>query len=171
MSQELRYLDAGEVDSISEKLSEVLVRINRSAAVVKGGRRFSFSALSVTGDKRGIVGYGFGKSRQVPGAIDKAARDGRKHLMRVPITNTGTIPHEVEAWYCGSMVRLIPASPGTGIIACPSVRAVCEMSGIKDILSKCYGSTNPVNLVKASLVALSNLRTSEQVAQLRGVQI
>jgi len=91
--------------------------------------------------------------------------------MRVPITNTRTIPHAVEAWYCGSMVRLIPASPGTGIIACPSVRAVCEMSGIKDILSKCYGSTNPVNLVKASLVALSNLRTSEQVAQLRGVQI
>ncbi len=92
--------------------------------------------------------------------------------MRVPLSNTRTIPHEVEAWYCGSMVRLIPASPGTGIIACPSVRAVCEMSGIKDILTKCYGSTNPVNLVKATLRgALAICRTSEQVAQLRGVQI
>jgi len=166
----MRFLDGMEVETI-DNIAESLVKVNRSAAVVKGGRRFSFSALSISGNKAGIVGYGFGKSRQVPGAIEKAARDGRKHLMRVPITNTGTIPHEVEAWYCGSMVRLIPASPGTGIIACPSVRAVCEMSGIKDILSKCYGSTNPVNLVKASLVALSNLRTSEQVAQLRGVQL
>ena len=170
MKPRIRYLDGLEVEGLQD-LGETLIKVNRSAAVVKGGRRFSFSALSVTGDKKGIVGYGFGKSRQVPGAIDKAARDGRKHLMRVPLTKSNTIPHEVEAWYCGPMVRLIPASPGTGIIACPSVRAVCEMSGIKDILSKCYGSTNPVNLVKASLVALSNLRTAEQVAQLRGVQI
>lgn len=170
MKPRIRYLDGLEVEGLQD-LGETLIKVNRSAAVVKGGRRFSFSALSVTGDKKGIVGYGFGKSRQVPGAIEKAARDGRKHLLRVPLTKSNTIPHEVEAWYCGSMVRLIPASPGTGIIACPSVRAVCEMAGIKDILTKCYGSTNPVNLVKASLAALASLRTSEEVAQLRGVQI
>ena len=152
-------------------LAESLVKVNRSAAVVKGGRRFSFSALSVCGNKAGIVGYGFGKARQVPGAIEKAAKDGRKHLMRVPLTTTATIPHEVEGHHCGSMVRLIPASPGTGIIACPSVRAVAEMSGIKDILSKSYGSTNPVNLVKATLHALSQLRTPEGVAALRGIQL
>jgi small subunit ribosomal protein S5 len=170
MKPKIRFIDGIETEGIQD-LGETLIKVNRSAAVVKGGRRFSFSALSVTGDKRGIVGYGFGKSRQVPGAIEKAARDGRKHLMRVPLTRTNTIPHEVQAWYCGSMVRLLPASPGTGIIACPSVRAVMEMSGIKDILSKSYGSTNPINLVKATLVALSMLRTPEQVAQMRGVSL
>jgi small subunit ribosomal protein S5 len=170
MKHKIRYIDGIEVDEI-QGLSETLVKVNRSAAVVKGGRRFSFSALSVCGNKAGIVGYGFSKSRQVPGAIEKAARDGRKHLMRVPLTHSGTIPHDVEGGFCGSMVRLLPASPGTGIIACPSVRAVCEQAGIKDVLSKSYGSTNPINLVKASLAALSQLRTPEMVAELRGVQL
>jgi small subunit ribosomal protein S5 len=170
MKHKIRYIDGIEVDEI-QGLSETLVKVNRSAAVVKGGRRFSFSALSVCGNKAGIVGYGFSKSRQVPGAIEKAARDGRKHLMRVPLTHSGTIPHDVEGGFCGSMVRLLPASPGTGIIACPSVRAVCEQAGIKDVLSKSYGSTNPINLVKASLSALSQLRTPEMVAELRGVQL
>ena len=170
MKQKIRYIDGIEVDEI-QGLSETLVKVNRSAAVVKGGRRFSFSALSVCGNKAGVVGYGFSKSRQVPGAIEKAARDGRKHLIRIPLTHSGTIPHEVEGGYCGSMVRLLPASPGTGIIACPSVRAVCEQAGIKDVLSKSYGSTNPINLVKASLNALSQLRTPEMVAELRGVQL
>jgi small subunit ribosomal protein S5 len=170
MKHKIRYIDGIEVDEI-QGLSETLVKVNRSAAVVKGGRRFSFSALSVCGNKAGIVGYGFSKSRQVPGAIEKAARDGRKHLMRVPLTHSGTIPHDVEGGFCGSMVRLLPASPGTGIIACPSVRAVCEQAGIKDVLSKSYGSTNPINLVKASLNALSQLRTPEMVAELRGVQL
>ena len=170
MKQRPRYLDGMEVEGI-ENLAESLVKVNRSAAVVKGGRRFSFSALSVSGNKAGIVGYGFGKSRQVPGAIEKAARDGRKHLMRVPLTATHTIPHEVEGEWCGSQVRILPAAPGTGIIACPSVRAVAEMAGIKDLLSKCFGSTNPVNLVKATLHALSQLRTPEMVAELRGVEI
>ena len=170
MKSKFDYLDTTEASTI-EGLSEVLIQVNRSAAVVKGGRRFSFAALTVAGNRSGIVGQGFGKARQVPNAIEKATKDARKHMIRVPLTPDGTIPHEVNGQYCGSMVRLIPASPGTGIIACPSVRAVCEMSGIKDILSKCYGSTNPVNLVKASLVALSNLRTAEQVAQLRGVQL
>lgn len=170
MKPRIRYLDGMEVEEINN-LAESLVKVNRSAAVVKGGRRFSFSALSVSGNKEGIVGYGFGKARQVPNAIEKAARDGRKHLMRVPLTKSGTIPHEVEGFYCSAMVRVLPASPGTGIIACPSVRAVCEMAGIKDILTKSYGSTNPINLVKATLHALSQLRTPEQVAQLRGVQL
>jgi small subunit ribosomal protein S5 len=170
MKIKIRYLDGIEVEDLPN-LAETLVKVNRSAAVVKGGRRFSFSALSVCGNKSGIVGYGFGKSRQVPGAIEKAARDGRKHLMRVPLTHNGTIPHEVEGTFCGSKVRLLPASPGTGIIACPSVRAVAEMAGIKDILTKSYGSTNPVNLVKATLTALAHLRTHEAVAELRGVQL
>lgn len=170
MKQRMRFLDGMEVETV-ENLAESLVKVNRSAAVVKGGRRFSFSALSISGNKSGIVGYGFGKSRQVPGAIEKAARDGRKHLMRVPLTKSGTIPHEVEGSWCGSKVRILPASPGTGIIACPSVRAVAEMAGVRDVLTKSFGSTNPVNLVKATLHALSQLRTPEQVAELRGVRI
>ena len=170
MKARMRFLDGMEVETV-ENLAESLVKVNRSAAVVKGGRRFSFSALSISGNKSGIVGYGFGKSRQVPGAIEKAARDGRKHLMRVPLTKSGTIPHEVEGSWCGSKVRILPASPGTGIIACPSVRAVAEMAGVRDVLTKSFGSTNPVNLVKATLHAFSQLRTPEQVAELRGTRI
>ncbi len=170
MKHRLPYLDGIESGEMPN-MAETLVKVNRSAAVVKGGRRFSFSALSVVGNKAGVVGYGFGKARQVPGAIEKAGKDGRKHLMRVPLTPAGTIPHEVEGFFCGSMVRMMPASPGTGLIACQSVRAVAEMSGIKDILTKSYGSTNPINLVKASLHALSKLRTAEAVSRLRGVQV
>src|SRR5258705_9942264 len=107
MKQAIRYIDGVEAEDI-KGLTETLVKVNRSAAVVKGGRRFSFSALSVSGNKSGIVGYGFGKARQVPGAIEKAARDGRKHLMRVPLTRTGTIPHETEGFYCSAMVRMLP---------------------------------------------------------------
>ncbi|MFM7297775.1 MAG: ribosomal protein S5, partial [Planctomycetota bacterium] len=118
----IRYLDIREVEQLST-LSEVLVRINRCAVVVKGGRRFSFAALQVCGNRDGVVGLGYGKGPQVPGALDKAARDGRKHLIRVPVTDGGTIPHEVEATFGASRVRLIPASPGTGIIAGASVRA------------------------------------------------
>ena len=165
-----RYLDVSEVEQLAT-LSEVLVRVNRSAAVVKGGRRFSFSALSVSGNREGVVGLGYGKSRQVPGAIEKAARDARKHLLRIPRTDGDSIPHEVEATYCSSRVRLSPAAPGTGIIAGASVRAVCEMAGIKNILTKVYGSTNPINVVKAALHALSELRTPEDVAELRGVTL
>lgn len=170
MVQTLRYLDAAEVDQLST-LSEVLVRINRSAAVVKGGRRFSFSALSVSGNRSGVVGLGYGKGRQVPSAIEKAARDARKHLMHVPLTADGTIAHTVEAAFGATRVRLVPASPGTGIIAGAGVRAVCEMAGIKNILTKVYGSTNPINVVKAALQALSELRTPEDVAALRGVAL
>jgi len=166
----IRYLDIREVEQLST-LSEVLVRINRCAVVVKGGRRFSFAALQVCGNRDGVVGLGYGKGPQVPGALDKAARDGRKHLIRVPVTDGGTIPHEVEATFGASRVRLIPASPGTGIIAGASVRAVCEMAGIKNVLTKSYGSTNPVNAVKAALAALAQLRTRETIRDLRGVEV
>jgi small subunit ribosomal protein S5 len=170
MKTRFDYLDTTEA-SMLEGLSEVLIQVNRSAAVVKGGRRFSFAALTVAGNRAGIVGQGFGKARQVPNAIEKATKDARKHMIRVPLTPDGTIPHEVNGRYCGSMVRLIPAAPGTGVIAGSSVRAVCEMAGVKNILSKAYGSTNPVNLVKATFHALTLLRTKEQVAALRGVEI
>jgi small subunit ribosomal protein S5 len=170
MKSKFDYLDTTEASQIVG-LSEVLIQVNRSAAVVKGGRRFSFAALTVAGNRSGVVGQGFGKARQVPNAIEKATKDARKHMIRVPVTNDGSIPHEVNGRYCGSMVRLIPAAPGTGVIAGASVRAVCEMAGIKNILTKAYGSTNPVNVVKATFHALTQLRTREQVAQLRGIEI
>lgn len=169
MKAKLTYLDTAESAEL-EAITEILLKINRSAAVVKGGRRFSFSALSVAGNRGGVVGYGFGKARQVPAAIEKAAKDARKHMMRVPLTSENTIHHEVTGRHCGSTVRLLPASPGTGIIAGASVRAVCEMAGIKNILTKAYGSTNPMNLVKASFHALSQIRTPDEVATLRGVE-
>ena len=170
MKTKLTYLDTGESAEL-EGVTEMLVKINRSAAVVKGGRRFSFSALSIAGNRDGVVGHGFGKARQVPAAIEKAAKDARKHLMRVPLVNGGTVPHEVTGRFCGSMIRLLPASPGTGIIAGASIRAVCEMAGVKNILTKCYGSTNPINVIKATFHALSQLRTQEQVAELREVEL
>ena len=114
---------------------------------------------------------GFGKASQVPSAIEKAAKDGRKHLMRVPVTDAGSIPHEVTGYFRGAHVRLIPASDGTGLTAGQSVRAVCEMGGIRNILSKSFGSSNPMNLVKATLLALGQLRTAEEVAALRGVEL
>jgi len=170
MKTKFNYLDTTEA-SLLEGLSEILIQVNRSASVVKGGRRFSFAALTVAGNRGGTVGQGFGKARQVPNAIEKATKDARKHMIQVPLTKDGTIPHEVNGRYCGSMVRLIPAAPGTGVIAGTSVRAVCEMAGVKNVLTKAYGSTNPVNLVKATFHALIQLRTREQVAALRGVDI
>ena len=170
MKAKFKYLDTAEAMEV-ENISEVLVKINRSAAVVKGGRRFSFSALSIAGNRGGIVGHGFGKARQVPAAIEKAAKDARKHLIRVPLNQDGTIPHEVTGRYCGAVIRMLPASAGTGIIAGASVRSVCEMAGVKNILTKSYGSTNPANLVKATFHALDQLRTPEQIAELRGVSL
>ena len=118
MKRKIEYLDSITVDELGE-LTETLVKVNRSAAVVKGGRRFSFSALSVVGDRKSVVGYGFGKARQVPNAIEKAAKDGRKHLQTVPVTEEGSIPHEVTGRFCGAVIRMLPASAGTGIIAGP----------------------------------------------------
>ncbi len=163
------FIDRGEAERLGE-LKEERIKVNRSAKVVKGGRRFSFSALTVVGNQDGIVGYGFGKAKEIPGAMQKAFKDGRKHLIRVPRVGS-TIPHEVEGDFCASKVRLVPASPGTGIIAGGTVRAVLELAGVKDILTKAYGSTNPTNLVKATIVALSSLRTKEQIEELRGVKV
>ncbi|MFT7516368.1 MAG: small subunit ribosomal protein S5 [Myxococcota bacterium] len=163
------FLDRTDAEKLGE-LKEERVKVNRSAKVVKGGRRFSFSALTVVGNQDGIVGFGFGKAQEIPAAMQKAFKDGRRQLIRVPRVGS-TIPHEIEGIYCSSKVRLIPASPGTGIIAGGTVRAVLELAGIHDVLTKSYGSTNPTNLVKATIVALGALRTKEQIAELRGVEL
>jgi len=151
-------------------LSETVVKINRCAAVVKGGRRFSFSALVTVGDQAGVVGFGFGKAKQVPSAVEKAVKDGRKRLVRVPVVAT-TIPHNVTGKYCSTKVILIPAAPGTGVIASAQVRAVIEAAGIRDILTKVYGSTNPINVVKATFDGLAQLRTVRDAERTRGVKI
>lgn len=167
--QNYQFLDRNSADALGE-LKEERVKVNRSAKVVKGGRRFAFSALTVVGNQDGVVGFGFGKAKEIPAAMQKAFKDGRKHLIRVPRVGT-TIPHEVEGRYCSSHVRLIPAAAGTGIIAGGTVRAVLELAGVKDVLSKSFGSTNPMNLVKATMDGLAQLRTKEQIAEVRGVEL
>lgn len=159
-----------ERESRSALYKEDVVRINRCAKVVAGGKRFSFSAFIVLGDGKGKVGMGMGKAKEVASAIDKAVRNGEKHVAVYPVIN-GTIPHEVEGRYGSSKVRLIPAAPGTGVIAGKSVRAVLEKLGVHDILTKAYGNHNPMNLVRATLDALARLRTREQYHVLRGVEL
>ncbi len=149
---------------------ERVIQIRRCACVVKGGRRFSFAALVVTGDSNGRVGYGYGKAIEVPLAVEKATKQSNRTQMSVPIVGT-TIPHQVLGEYRASKVLLLPAKPGTGVIAGHCVRSVVEAAGITDILTKAYGSTNPLNLVKATLDALKKLRTREQIERLRGVSL
>jgi small subunit ribosomal protein S5 len=144
--------------------------VNRTAAVVKGGRRFSFTAIVVAGDRSGRVGIGYAKAREVPQAVEKASKEARRTLAFVPLRGT-TIPHEIIGRCGASRVFLRPAAPGTGVIAGSSVRAVLELAGIRDILTKAYGSTNPINLVKATFDAVTHLRSKAQVAALRGVEI
>jgi small subunit ribosomal protein S5 len=154
----------------SKNFTEDVVRINRCAKVVKGGKRFSFAAFIVLGDGKAKVGWGKGKAKEVASSIDKAVRDGEKNVKVYPIIN-GTIPHEVEGRYGSARVRLMPASDGTGVIAGRSVRAVLEKVGVRNILTKAYGNHNPVNLIRATLDALSQLRTREQYMELRGVTL
>lgn len=149
---------------------EKVIQIRRCACVVKGGRRFSFTALIVLGDKRGKVGWGYGKAAEVPQAVEKAVKGTPRTTLKVPVVGT-TIPHTVEGRYGASRVVLIPAAPGTGVIAGNTVRAVVESVGIQDILSKSRGSTNPMNLVRATMDALKKLRTRDETARLRGVEL
>jgi small subunit ribosomal protein S5 len=147
-----------------------VIKINRCAKVVKGGRRFSFSALVVIGNRKGKVGVGFGKANEVPSAVEKAVKDAHKNL--VPVSLKGnSIPHEIKGRFGASTVVLLPASPGTGIIAGAAVRAVAELAGVKDILTKSLGSNNPVNLVKATLKGFTDLKNVEEVEHVRGIGI
>jgi small subunit ribosomal protein S5 len=152
------------------ELVDKVVKIRRCAAVVKGGRRFSFSAMVVVGNGRGKVGWGHGKANEVPPAVEKAVKDGTRNMIEISLDGP-TIPHAVEGRFGAAHVVLVPARPGTGVKAGSSVRAVCEAAGIHDILTKSFGSTNPANLVKAAIDALNGLRARQDIERLRGVTL
>ena len=165
-----RDRDRGQSDG---QYKDFVVKIRRSACVVKGGRRFSFNALVVVGDKRGRVAYGYGKANEVPPSVEKAIKEGEGNIQRTKrISLRGdTIPHRVVGKYGASRVILVPAGPGTGVKAGPGVREVLQACGVTNILTKVHGSTNPLNLVKATIQGLLQLRTKEEVVRLRGVAI
>jgi small subunit ribosomal protein S5 len=149
---------------------ERVVKIRRCAAVVKGGRRFSFAAMTVVGDGNGKVGWGYGKANEVPPSVEKANKQAGRQMVQVNIVD-GTIPHTVQGHYGAGRVILVPAGAGTGIIAGQAVRAVCEAAGLKNILTKSYGTSNPITLVKATFDALAQLRTRQDTERLRGVSL
>lgn len=151
----------------SRKIESTTIGVYRTSATVKGGRRFSFGALVVVGDRNGKVGFGYAKGKEVPQAIEKAQKDGQKKLIGMPRNGT-TIHHEVQGRFSSASVRLIPAAPGTGVVAGTVVRAVLELAGISDCITKCFGNTNPVNVLKAVFDAISQFRTPAQISALRG---
>lgn len=159
-----------ETTEASKAIESTTVGIYRTATVVKGGRRFSFSAMVVMGDRQGGVGLGYGKGRGVPVAIEKAEKNARKAMVKVTLKE-GTLPHPVTGKFGASSVKLIPAAPGTGVIAGGTVRAVLEMVGVRDCLTKAYGSTNQKNLCKAVIAGLGQLRSKDQIAELRSVEV
>ena len=169
MARERESRDRDRQDGLEDRV----VKIRRCAAVVKGGRRFSFNALVVVGDRRGRVAWGYGKANEVPPAVEKASKDAQETLKRQKkIQLKGeTIPHRIVGKFGGSRVILVPAGPGTGVKAGPGVRDVLEACGVRNILTKTHGSTNPINLVKATIEGLLLLRTREKVAELRGVAL
>jgi small subunit ribosomal protein S5 len=167
------FVMARDREPRQDGLEERVVKIRRCAAVVKGGRRFSFNALVVVGDRHGRVSWGYGKANEVPPAVEKAVKDAQETMKRqkkIPLRGE-TIPHRVIGQFGGSRVILVPAGPGTGVKAGPGVRDVLEACGIHNILTKTHGSTNPINLVKATIQGLLLLRTREDVARLRGVTL
>ena len=157
-------------ESTRGELIDKVVKIRRCAAVVKGGRRFSFTALVVVGDGQGNVGWGYGKANEVPPAVEKAVKDGTRNLQEIPMEGS-SIPHIVKGRFGSARVILVPASEGTGVIAGAAVRAVCDACGIRNILTKSFGSNNPINLVKATIEALASLRSQGEVERLRGVSL
>ena len=153
-----------------QPLEDTVVKIFRCSKVVKGGRRFSFATLVVVGDRTGTVGVGYGKANEVPLAVEKAIKDAKKSLHKIALVGR-TIPHQINGKYRATKIVLVPASPGTGVIAGSSARAVLELSGVQDVLTKVYGSTSAKNVVKATLDGLLRLRNKEMVESLRGVKV
>ncbi len=153
-----------------QPLEETVVKVYRCAKVVKGGRRFSFAALVVVGDRSGTVGAGYGKAKEVPLAVEKGIKDAKKTLSEVALIGR-TIPHQVIGKYRATKIVLVPASPGTGVIAGSSARAILELVGVQDVLTKVYGSTSAKNVVKATLAGLKKLRHKEEIEEMRGVAI
>jgi len=161
---------ASTQDRVQGELAENIVAIRRCATVVKGGRRFSFAAMVVVGDGKGRVGWGYGKANEVPPSVEKARKEAMRSMADVALEGS-TIPHKVDGFFGTAHVVLVPASPGTGVIAGKAVRAVCESAGIHDILTKSFGSNNPVSLVKATFAAIDQLRPKQDVERLRGVTL